>query len=109
MKFCRVIVELVKMNYRRFIVRRDRHIPFASERNANVGFDSVQCFVRRRFVKYNRDTVLSRIQPDLLHIGVRFDEPDYSRPCAGPGVCTLRVCIGFMRHLSIIAKECALP
>ena len=109
MKFCRVIVELVKMNYRRFVVRRDRHIPFASERNANVGFDSVQRFVRRCFVKSNRDTVLGRIQPYLLYIRVRFDQPDYSQPCAGFGVCTFRVCIGFMRHLSIIAKECALP
>ena len=109
MKFCRVIVELVKMNYRRFVVRRDRYIPFASERSADVGFDSVQRFVRRCFVKSNRDAVLGHIQPNLLHIRVRFDQPDYSRPCAGFGVCTLRVCIGSMRHLSSIAKECALP
>ena len=109
MKFCGVIVELMQMNHREFIVGRDRHIPFASERNANVGFDLVQRFVRRCFVKSNRDAVLGRTEPYLLHIGVRFDEPDYSRPCAGPGVCTLRVWIGFMRHLSIIAKECALP
>jgi hypothetical protein len=40
---------------------------------------------------------------------VRFDQPDYSRPRAGTGVYTLRIRIGFIRDLLIIAKECALP
>lgn len=109
MKFCRVIVELVKMNYREFVVGRDRHIPFASERNAHVGFDSIQRFVRRCFVKSNRDAVLVSIESYLLYIRIRFNQPNYSRPRAGFGVCTLRVCMGFMRHVSIIAKECPLP
>ena len=45
MKLCRVIVDLMQMNRRRFVVRRDRYIPFARERSAHVGFDSVQRFV----------------------------------------------------------------
>jgi hypothetical protein len=39
---------------------------------------------------------------------MRFDQPDYSRPGAGTGVRTLGGCVGFIRHLLIIAEECAL-
>ena len=76
MKFCRVVVDLVEMNRRRVVVRRDRHIPLSGECSAHVSFDPGQRFLRRRLVKSNRDTVLVKIQPHLLYIRVRFDEPD---------------------------------
>ena len=41
MEFCRVIVDLVQMNRRRLVVRRDRHIPLSRERTAHVSCDSV--------------------------------------------------------------------
>ena len=91
MKFGRVIVDLVQMNRRRFVVRRDRHIPFAGELSAHVSFDLVQRFFRWRFVKPNRDAVIINIQPHLLHVRMRFDQPDYSRPGAGSSLGALRV------------------
>ncbi len=105
MKFCRVIIELVQMNHRRFIVGRDRHIPLSGERSADVVFDSVQCFFGWRFVKPNRNTVLVDIQPHPLYIRVRFDQPDYSRPRAGTSVRALRVWNDFVSHLRIMSEE----
>jgi hypothetical protein len=61
MKFCRVIVDLVQMNRRRFVVRRDRYIPLSRELSANVGFYSVQSFFGWGFVKPNRDAVIINI------------------------------------------------
>ena len=105
MKFCRVIVDLVQMNRRRFVVRRDRHIPLSGERSAHVGFDPVQCFFRWRVVKSNRDTVLVNIQPHLLYVRVRFDQPDYSRPRARGSIRALRVWNDLVRHLTIYGRR----
>ena len=99
MKFRGVTVELVQMNHRRFVVGRDRHVPFASECSAHVGFDLVQRFLRWRFVKSNRDAVLDDIQPYLLHIWVRFDQSNHLRPSARSSLRGLHVWDDFVRHL----------
>ena len=104
MKFRRVNVELVEMNHRRFLVGRDRHIPLSGERSADVVFDLVQCFFGWRFVKPNRDTVLVDIQPHLLYIRVRFDQPDYLRPRARSSIRALRVWNDFVSHLRIMGE-----
>ena len=104
MKFCRVIVELVQMNRRRFVVRLDRHIPFSGERSMHIGFDPVQRFLRRRFIKSNRDTVLVSIESYLLYIRMRFDQPNYSRPRVGNSVRALRVWNDFVGHRRIIGE-----
>ena len=49
MKFCRVIVDLVQMNRRRFVVRLDRYIPLAGEFRAHVSLDLVQAFLPMAF------------------------------------------------------------
>ena len=57
MKFCRVIVDLVQMNRWRFVVRRDRHIPFTGEFRAHVSLNLVQRFVQWRSVEAHRDAM----------------------------------------------------
>jgi hypothetical protein len=98
MKFRGVIVDLVQMNRRRFVVRRDRHIPLSGERAADVGFDSVQHFLRRLLVKSNKDTVLAHIQPYLLYIRVRFDQPYHSRPGVSGPFCGFHIWDPHARH-----------
>ena len=52
--------------------------------------------------KSNRHTVLIHIQPYLLYIRVRFDQPDYSRPRVGNSVRVLRVWNDFVGHPRIM-------
>ena len=109
MKFGRVITDLVQMNRRRFIISLYRYIPFAGEFRAHVSLDLVQCFFRWRFVEAHRDAVLVDVQPHLLHVRMRFNQPDHARPCAGASICSLRVWNDFVLHLLIMAKLSAAP
>ena len=108
MKFGRVIADPVQMNRRRFIVRCDRYIPFAGEFRAHVSLDLVQRFFRWRFVEAERDTVLVDVQPHLLHVRMRFNQPDHARPRAGRSIRALRVWNDFVCHLRIIIKRTTL-
>ena len=96
MKFGRVIVELVKMNRRRFIISLCRYIPFAGEFRAHASLDLVQSFFRWRFVEAHSDAVLVDVQPHLLHVRMRFNQPDHARPGAGARLCPLNVCNAFL-------------
>ena len=108
MKFGRVIVELVKMNRRRFIIRLYRYIPLAGEFRAHVSLDLVQRFFRWRFIESHRDAVLVDVQPHLLHVRMRFNQPDHARPRAGRSIRALRVWNDFVCHLRIIIKRTTL-
>ena len=96
MKFGRVITDPVQMNRRRFIIRCSRYIPFAGEFRAHVSLDLVQGFFRWRFVEAQRDAVLVDVQPHLLHVRMRFDQPDHARPRAGARLCPFNVCTAFL-------------
>ena len=105
MKFGRVIADLVQMNRRRFIISLYRYIPLAGEFRAHVSLDLVQRFFRWRFVEAHRDAVLVDVQPHLLHVRMRFNQPDYSRPGAGGSVRALLISNNFVGHDRLWAKE----
>ena len=109
MKFGRVITDLVQMNRRRFIISLYRYIPFAGEFRAHVSLDLVQGFFRWRFVESDRDAVLVDVQPHLLHVRMRFNQPDHARPRAGARLCWLHAWNALVLHLLIIAKLSRLP
>ena len=105
MKFCRVIVELVKMNRRRVAIRFSRYIPLSGQFRAHVGLDAVQRLFRWRFVKSDRDAVLVDVQPHLLHVRMCFNQADHPRPRAGRSIRALRVWNDFVCHLIIMIKR----
>ena len=109
MKFCRVIVELMKMNHRRFIISLYRHIPLSGELGAHIGLDAVQRFFRWRFVESHRDTVLVDVQPHLLHVRMRFNQPDHARPRAGARLCWLHAWNALVLHWLIHSETLAAP
>ena len=111
MKFCRVIVELMKMNHRRFIISLYRHIPLSGELGAHIGLDAVQRFFRWRFVEADRDAVLVDVQPHLLHVRMRFNQPDHARPCAGALASAPVACLecsrsSLVNHSETLAAPC---
>ena len=109
MKFGRVITDLVQMNRRRFIVSLYRYIPFAGEFRAHVSLDLVQGFFRWRFVEAQRDAVLVDVQPYLLHVRMRFNQPHHARPCAGARLCWLHAWNALVLHWLIHSETLAAP
>ena len=109
MKFGRVIIDLVQMNRRRLYHQPLSIHPIAGEFRAHVSFDLVQGFFRWRFVKSHRDTVVVDVQPHLLHVRMRFNQPDHARPRAGARLCWLHALNALVLHWLIHSETLAAP